>query len=390
MRRLPYTARSHFASVGALAALGVLAAWLPVTASAEKGDDWFGMPDRPKGRGGVSWGETQVQAEPTKEMVLANPWWQAVRHWRRKGSTGDSVRQKMVFAGGLPRSGTTLLEMFLRSHRRISTLEFPKKDNMHEGGPLVGHGFNEYGGSRGEYAAMCSVDEDGELKSKAPMTEEEKVRRFRRWSWEGWKTWNFSKPLLAVKDPPNLVRMRFMQKAFQETHDVFAIFTLMHPLEIGSRYSCDPRSEERGEIAKNWLHCHDVWQKDLAELRNYLVIPFEAWFLHPVATGRAIENFLRLTAHTKVVLPTLLRRLSPLKGRRLVFYGGRFLLSRKYFAHCRKSQPEERFEHLSSWKYRKNFTTFGYDITNSRRLLKPVYELCVLDGKPCRDLVKRV
>merc|ERR1712061_829587 len=116
----------------------------------------------------------------------------------------------------------------------------------------------------------------------------------------------------AVKDPPNLLRMRFMQKAFQETHDVFAIFTLMHPLEIGSRYSCDPRSEERREIVKNWLNCHDVWLKDLAELRNYLVIPFEAWFLHPASTGRAIENFLRLTAHTKVELPRLLRRLSPL------------------------------------------------------------------------------
>merc|ERR1712151_566870 len=95
-----------------------------------------------------------------------------------------------------------------------------------------------------------------------------------------------------------------LQKAFQTTHDVFAIFTLMHPLEIGSRYTCDPQSKARSVIGDSWLACHDEWLRDLAPLRNSLVLPFEAWFRPPHTTARTVEDFLNLRERIPVTLST--------------------------------------------------------------------------------------
>merc|ERR1740121_48897 len=213
----------------------------------------------------------------------------------------------------------------MRSHRSISTLTFPKSDDMHEGAPLVGHGFAGYGGSKDMYRTMCRVNRTtGRPYKSWPRTEDHEVDFFRTYAWHGWSSWNLSKPLLAVKDPPNLLRMRYLQKAFQETHDVFAIFTIMHPLEIGSMYKCEPDSYTRQVIVESWLNCQRNWLEELAGLKNYLIIPFEAWFKRPIGTGRAIESFLHLKGRTNVELP---RRLRP-RSRRLVFHGNQFILSR--------------------------------------------------------------
>jgi len=390
---------------------GALALLMAQTACGQH--DWFEMPPRTKGSiSKVSWGESPVQPKITQEMIADNPWWQAVKVWKSKGHRAKLVRQKIVFAGGLPRSGTTLLEYFLRSHGRMSSLTFPAWDNQHEGMPLVGGGLGRYGGSRARYSIMCSLDEEsGKVDSHAVMNEDTgDIKRFRRKTWEGWQSWDFTKSMLVVKDPPNLLRMRLLQAAFNETHDVFAIFTLMHPLEIGSRYTCNPGTKERLIIAKNWMGCHNTWIDDLPFIKNYLVIPFEAWFKHPASTGRAIESFLHLIGHVPVTLPGNLRRLrgsksvgnatgppcslaeglrsnaSSAKKRRLVMHGSKFLLSRKYFARCRKSWSAKFYELPGPMqKLTEAYKKFGYDLSDSRKISKPTaFELCVMDGKPCR------
>lgn len=388
----PMSSASCLRCVALLASL-VFARAIPDATNAE--DGWFGMPSR--GKRVVSWGENHVQKLITENMIEENPWWQAVKHWKATGVRGRQVKQKLLFIGGLPRSGTTLLEVFFRSLKSVSNLHFSKEDNIHEGLPLLKGDYSKYGGgSKKAYKGMCSVNESGVLKGKAALRMQNSVpveqqdpdaymSQFRRAAWEGWQSWNFSKPVLAVKDPPNLLRMSFLQKAFQETHDVFAIFTLMHPLEIATRYSCDPNSAEREAIGQNWLNCHYQWLDDLSQIRNYLVIPYEAWFNHPQATGRAIEQFLHLRKHVEVSLP---RRLGSRKRRRLVYRGASknsFLLSRKFFGHCRKSG-----NWTSTFKLQESaeeFERFGYNISNSMQLDKPrAFELCMLGGVPCRDL----
>jgi len=348
------------------------------------------MPERPSIRPAVGWGETAVQPEPTAAMIKENPWWQAVKIWKETGVRGHEVKQKMIFAGGLPRSGTTLLEIFLRTHQRNSNLEFSKEDDMHEGLPLLEGNWRKYGGSTHAYQYMCKIDDEtGDLSGPAVMTEEDDVEGFRRAAWEGWQSWNFSKPRLVVKDPPNLLRMRLVQKAFSDTHDVFAIFTLMHPLEIGSRFSCNPKSISRQNIVKRWLNCHNRWLEDLKELKNYLVIPFEAWFKYPIFTGRAVEAFLNMKTHTRVNMPHRRLALARLRGfeRRLVFHGHDFVLSRKYFARCRSSRSVEDYQNLPYADLAKSYTSFGYDLADSRRITTPAaFEPCVLDGIPCRSL----
>jgi len=375
--------------------VAVFSLLVALTQAAEQSDGFFGMPERPLHGVGIGWGESAIQGPVTEEQLGANPWWRAVREWQK--GAGRQVRQKVILAGGLPRSGTTLLEMFLRAHgRRISTLRFKEEDHMHEGLKLfkTSSSFRPYGGSKKAYQAMCSIDEgSGKLKSHAVRTEVDDVAAFRDESWAAWQTWNFSKPMLMVKDPPNLLRMRFLQAAFQDTHDVFAIFTLMHPLEIrSSLWTCAPQSKTRQSIAERWLNCHNTWIDDLKTLKNYLVIPYEAWFTHPAETGLAIEHFLHLSGDdsVEVELPKFKSQRgakAASKPRRLTFHGGKFQLDRKYFARCRKQRSAKEYRSLPFSHLHEAFLKFGYDLSETSVLHQPTaFELCVLDGKPCRSL----
>eukprot|EP00444_Apocalathium_aciculiferum_P056851 CAMPEP_0183583394 /NCGR_PEP_ID=MMETSP0371-20130417/151553_1 /TAXON_ID=268820 /ORGANISM="Peridinium aciculiferum, Strain PAER-2" /LENGTH=212 /DNA_ID=CAMNT_0025794231 /DNA_START=27 /DNA_END=661 /DNA_ORIENTATION=- len=189
----------------------------------------------------------------------------------------------------------------------------------------------EYGGSGNSFKSMCEIDTtNGELKRRGVHLKGHNPKmqsKFRQKSWQGWSSWDFKQPILMEKDPPNLLRMRFMQQVFGQTHDVFAIFTMKHPMEIGSRYECDPTSKTRFEIVGNWLNCQRLWLKDLQYIKNYLIIPYEAWFLRTKETMSTIHSFLNLRSGSKADLP---RRLS------LWNYTSGFLLRRDAFAMCNR------------------------------------------------------
>jgi len=388
--------------IGVQPVVAVFSLLAALTQATERSDFLFGMPERPLHGARIGWGESAIQGPVTEEQIAANPWWQAVREWQKRA--GRHVRQKVILVGGFPRSGTTLMEMFLRMHpRRISALRFGEADHKHEGLHLFGHGssFRRYGysriGSQAMFSRMCRVDEDsGKVEGHAATTEVDAVALFRNESWSAWQTWNFSEPMLMVKDPANLMRSRFLQAAFQETHDVFALFTLMHPLEIGgsgSGLTCNPQSKSRQRMAEQWLNCHNTWIDDLKMLRNYLVIPYEAWFTHPAETGLAIEHFLHLSGDdgVEVELPKFKSQRGSKgasKPRRLNFRGGgKFRLSRKYFARCRKQRSPKEYRSLPFSHLHEAFLKFGYDLSDTSVLHQPTaFELCVLDGKPCRSL----
>jgi len=342
----------------------------------------FMMPKRPHSRAKLSWGESLLPEESEFESTIEeNPWIESARTWR---DTGARKKQKLVVIGGLPRSGSTLLEVFFsRYEEYVSFLKFPPNNQNTMEGLDLGHWPGEllgYGGSGQFYRKMCGVDEEGKLARKTlhrTGRQKDLVDRTRKASFDAWKSWNFSKPVLVEKDPPNLLRMQLFEKVFGETHDVFPIFTLKHPLEIGSAYDCDPHSEERLEITQNWLNCHTPWIHDLKFLRNYLVVPYEAWFLNITEVVTTISRYLNLPVPHD-------------EGRRLVLWNPskHFKLDRTAYAPCYRSHPEK-FKHIhkSLASMEKDYLKYGYDLTNSAIFKQPnSFVLCKLDGKPCSDL----
>lgn len=348
---------------------------------------FFNLSERPKDAHlAVSSGERAVPIE-TPARLKGNPWWKSVRIWRG-GSAKPTKRQKMVLVSGLPRSGTTLMDIFLRLFdKEMSPLIYPKKNHIHEGADKIPfYPLPAYGGSGGGYERMCGADDKGELKNKGLRIngkERDGLRRIhemRRLTFTYWgRDFNFSMPLLFEKDPRHMLRMRLWQEIFGDTHDVFPIFTMMHPLEIrSSLYPCNPNKTIRSLIVGNWLNCHRAWLEDLKYLRNYLVIPYEAWFLYPDETARAVEIYLNVKARVNISVQI----------RRLVAYGNEFALKKKYFARCSKAiQNFSKSNLAQSWpgrKYVDELATYGYDLFDSTVIHKPsAFGLCKLDGAPC-------
>merc|ERR1712157_344036 len=101
--------------------------------------------------------------------------------------------------------------------------------------------------------------------------------------------------------------------------------------------------------------------------------PYEAWFLQPQQTGRAIELFLGLSERTTVSLP---RRLNS-GSRRLILHGDTFELMPEYFSSCMKSSNWSHWSDQVNTTYLQNgslvaqlaeLAPFGYDISNTSSL----------------------
>jgi tetratricopeptide (TPR) repeat protein len=64
------------------------------------------------------------RADQRRRELLATLKPETIRRWRREG-TGSSVRPRLAFLGGHPRSGTTLLEQILGAHPAIAAFDEP-------------------------------------------------------------------------------------------------------------------------------------------------------------------------------------------------------------------------------------------------------------------------
>lgn len=345
---------------------------------------FFDLAERPKGAHlMVSYGEQVIPIE-TSTRDKTNPWWKSVRVWR-DGSVKPTKRQKMVLVTGLPRSGTTLMDVFLRLFdRELSTLPYPKNNHNHEGVDLIPPQelpLSGYGGSGGGYVNMCGAQNGKFKRSNVRLNEQNTTlaQQMQKVTWKYWRPkFNLSMPALFEKYPGHLLRMRMWQSMFADTHDVFPIFTVKHPLESITSVSCNPADRTRKVMVENWLNCHRALLEDLKHIRNYLVVPYEAWFLYPDDTARAIETYLNLEIRVNVSMPT----------RRLIVHGERFVLQKKYFGRCNKEVRKfHKSEMAKNWpgeRYKAELATYGYDLYDTTVIHKPsAFGLCKLDGAPC-------
>jgi len=343
-------------------------------------EDWWGMPSRPEDAE-VTWGESYIP--DYWGDVEENPWIQAAQTFSKAGSR---KRQKMVMLGGLPHSGIDIVEAFLAGHTdEVSWLRNTTSNGHIEGMNVPGMQgalpYPYWGGGKQKLKRMCGQDHERNFRPGIHLTAEEPqvVRHFRQQSFQAWNTFDHTKPILVEKDPPNLLRMRFHQKVFAETHDFFPIFTIMHPLEIGIQYHCDPSTKIRFQVTENWLNCQRAWLEDLDHYDNYLVIPFEAWFIRFEDTAATIERYLNLkdrgrwkTSKT-LSLPHLL--------------GAANFTTTTFGACNRKAKKSGVFEQRLHIKaFIAAVERFGYTLLESTKFAAPsTFPMCKVGGRPCNE-----
>ena len=202
--------------------------------------------------------------------------------------------QRLLFVGGLHRSGTTPLARALAAHPEISGLTGTgvRED---EGQHLqrVYPKAKVYGGS-GRFAH----DPRAHLTEDSPLVGPESARALRE-AWEPY--WDLERRYLLEKSPPNLVMGRFLQALFPGAPMVVVI---RHPVVVAlstkkwrRAVSADPRKfESISGLVQHWLAAHRLFVEDAPHLAPLHVLFYEDLVADPVGELASIEAFLGLSS----------------------------------------------------------------------------------------------
>lgn len=201
-------------------------------------------------------------------------------------------QHRLIFVGGLHRSGTSPLARLVSAHPQVSGLRDTGKTED-EGQHLqsVYPPASSYGGP-GHFAR----DPRAHLVETSPLVCAQSALALRQ-AWDPY--WDLSAPNLLEKSPPNLVMGRFLQALFPGSALVMVI---RHPVTVALStkkwtrlLSRDPRRyASLRKLVEHWLIAHRLLIEDLPYLREVRVVRYEALVTHPEATLGAVADFLHL------------------------------------------------------------------------------------------------
>lgn len=197
---------------------------------------------------------------------------------------------RYIFVCGLHRSGTSILFRSLRDHPQVSGFrdtDSPEDEGMHLQTVFPPSGY--YGG-----AGAFGFQPEAHLTESSPLvTDANRQKLFAEWS----RYWDLSKSHLLEKSPPNLIRTRFLQEMFPESH---FIIMLRHPVAVSyatqrwyRKYRINWRSLPR--ILEHWLVCHEIFLEDQKYLDRCFVVKYEEFVARPQKWMNDIHQFLELS-----------------------------------------------------------------------------------------------
>ncbi len=200
--------------------------------------------------------------------------------------------RRLVFVGGLHRSGTTPLARALAEHPSISGLTDTgvKEDE----GQHLQHVYVKAKllGGPGRFA----FDPRAHLTEDSPLVTPENAEAL----WQAWEPyWDLSCPLLVEKSPPNLLMGRFLQATFPGSafvvvvrHPVVVALSTWKWRRLASRRFQNHTSLHR--MVEHWLVAHRVFLEDLPHLERTHVLRYEDLVSDPAAELAPVQRLLGL------------------------------------------------------------------------------------------------
>ncbi len=196
---------------------------------------------------------------------------------------------KLIFIGGLHRSGKSLVSNCLKEHPSISG--FKENAVYEDEGQHVQSVYKPakfYGGpGRFGFSPEAHLTEESPL-----VSEENRAKLFVGW----YRYWNLEKPCLLEQSPPNLIRTRFLQALFP---DSYFIIVLRHPIPVSyetQKYMGDSRATIYS-LMKHWLVAHETFASDRKHIRKLLVLKYEDFIKDQYMYLERIYSFLGLPNH---------------------------------------------------------------------------------------------
>jgi hypothetical protein len=197
---------------------------------------------------------------------------------------------RLVFIGGVHRSGTTPLASLLAGHDQVSGLR-DTSVKMDEGQYLQ----DVYPPTRfgmGRFA----LDPTAHLTEESALAAPENASRLLT-AWAPY--WDLERRLLVEKTPRNLVMGRFLQSLFPGSA---LIVVVRHPVVVAlAMEKWNPLISKRGRLRvsldtqlKNWAVAHRLLFDDMAHRSRTLVLRYEDLLRDPAAYLARVQEFLGL------------------------------------------------------------------------------------------------
>lgn len=260
---------------------------------------------------------------------------------------GSSDR-RLVFVGGVHRSGTTPLTRWIGHHPDVSAFEDTgafEDEGQHLQDVYLTSG--DHGGQgRFAFDPAAHLTEESDLVSS-----ESRDRLWRSWS----RHWDTSRRALIEKSPPNLIRTRFLQALFAPSETYFVI-VMRHPIAVSYATKKGRRDIQIPSLIDHWLTGYETFLADAPRLRNVLVVRYEELVTDPGAELAKVFDFLGLDPHSEswpVSTSLNARYVSRWRGSRAVGY-----IPLKKTLYLRRI--ERRFE--------SRLAPYGYSLAEPERL----------------------
>ena len=195
----------------------------------------------------------------------------------------DPARHRLVFVGGLHRSGTTLLADLLAEHDEVSGFAdtgVPADEGQHL--QTVYPTARAIGGpGRFGFAKGARLTENSPLATAASAE-----RLLSEWG----PHWDRTRAVLVEKSPPNLLRTRFLQALFP---DARFLLIVRHPVAV-SLATRKWSQTSVPSLLRHWLVCHRAFAADRERLGRVHVVSYEHLAAEPEACLAGVFAFLDL------------------------------------------------------------------------------------------------
>ena len=252
---------------------------------------------------------------------------------------------RLIFVGGLHRSGTTPFARILGEHADVSSLTATgviEDEGQHL--QSVYPPGSAYGGS-GHFAR----DSRAHLTETSPLVTDTNAARLLT-SWTPY--WDLSRQRLVEKSPPNLVMGRFLQALYPGARFVMIV---RHPVTVALStrkwthlISRNPRKfASLSDLVEHWLIAHRILRQDLPHLEHALVVRHEEFVRRPEETFERVRDFLGLSG--PIPTDTVRRAASD-------------VYQETWAAYRRPLRPGGVQRRLITRRFGREITDYGYDL----------------------------